>query len=114
MMNRNPVPEVRASAFWVTPSPFRVSRTSLPMSCGVYFIAFIHTITLPYGNILAVWRWKSMECYRTGTCLCFWSLRGPNVPAREQGPFHLYILSEGSCIGLRFELQYFEALRNLS
>jgi hypothetical protein len=36
-MNRRPVPEVRASTFCVTPRPLRVSRTSLPMSCGVYF-----------------------------------------------------------------------------
>src|ERR1700687_3428186 len=44
MMNRGPFQEVRASAFCVTPSPFRISRTSLPMSCGVYFIAFTSSI----------------------------------------------------------------------
>src|SRR5450432_4025882 len=68
MMNRRPVPEVRASTFCVTPRPLRVSRTSLPMSCGVYFksLAPFSTVTvreyygffvakvnimLPYGNI---------------------------------------------------------------
>jgi hypothetical protein len=68
-MNRRPVPEVKASAFCVTPSPFRVARTSLPMSCGVYLIASLpfEDVTvreylsfsgtkfnnkLPYGNIL--------------------------------------------------------------
>ncbi len=67
-MNRRPVPEVRASAFCVTPRPLRVSRTSLPMSCDVYFksltpfnkvtvreyygvfLAKVNTM-LPYGNI---------------------------------------------------------------
>jgi len=68
MMNRRPVPEVRASAFCVTPRPLRVSRTSLPTSRGVYFtslnpynkvtvreyynvsLAKVNTM-LPYGNI---------------------------------------------------------------
>lgn len=37
MMNRRPVPDVSASAFCVTPSFFRVSRISFPISAVVYF-----------------------------------------------------------------------------
>src|SRR6266436_1377786 len=84
IMNRRPVPEVRASAFCVTPRPLRVSRTSLPMSCGVYFksltpfkkvtvreyysvsLAKIKVI-LPYGNISYHEPSRRLECSRTGT-----------------------------------------------
>ena len=47
-MNRRPVPAVRASSFCVTPRPLRVSRTSLPISCGVYFKSSPRSIKLPY------------------------------------------------------------------
>src|ERR1035437_3053567 len=36
MMNRIPVPEVRARSFCVTPSFLRVSRISLPICAAVY------------------------------------------------------------------------------
>ena len=83
-MNRRPVPEVRASSFCVTPRPLRVSRTSLPMSCGVYFKSLtpfnkvtvreyysvfwakINTV-LPYGNIYYYKPSRRLECSRTGT-----------------------------------------------
>jgi hypothetical protein len=83
-MNRRPVPDVRASAFCVTPSPLRVSRTSLPMSCDVYFIPFVPFIKvtvreyfsslgakvnamLPYGNISYHKPSRRLKCSRAGT-----------------------------------------------
>lgn len=53
IMNRRPVPDVSASAFWVTPSFLRVSRISLPMSAVVYFKGSALARKLPYGNIIA-------------------------------------------------------------
>lgn len=35
-------------------------------------------------------------------------------PLGNKVRFHLFLPSEGSCIGLRFEPLYFEALHNLS
>lgn len=83
-MNRWPVPEVRASSFCVTPRPLRVSRTSLPMSRGVYFKSLTPfnkvtvreyygvfltrvNIVLPYGNISYHKPSRRLECSRTGT-----------------------------------------------
>jgi hypothetical protein len=37
MTKRRPVPEVSAKSFCVTPNRFRLSRTSWPISCTVYF-----------------------------------------------------------------------------
>ena len=84
MMNRRPVPEVRARAFCVTPSPLRVCRTNLPMSPGVYFIAFIPSkevtvreyfsifevevnIMLPYGNTKFAGNPRRPKYSRSGT-----------------------------------------------
>lgn len=84
IMNRWPVPEVRASSFCVTPRPLRVSRTSLPMSRGVYFKSLTPfnkvtvreyygvfltrvNIVLPYGNISYHKPSRRLECSRTGT-----------------------------------------------
>src|ERR1700730_8548898 len=84
IMNRRPVPEVRASSFFVTPRPLRVSRTSLPMSCDVYFKSITPFIKvtvreyysvfwakvnamLPYGNIYYHSPSRRLQCSRTGT-----------------------------------------------
>jgi hypothetical protein len=64
-MKRRPVPEVRASSFCVTPRLFRVSWTSSPMSCGLYFKA------------------SRRLSYRTGIFYLFLAEIQQNVPVRE-------------------------------
>src|ERR1700682_4645506 len=100
IMNRRPVPEVRASSFCVTPRPLRVSRASLPMSCGVYFKSLtsfnqvtvreyysvfwakINTI-FPYGNIDDPYPPRRPKCSRTGT--------------KHAHRLHFFLISFGIC-----------------
>ncbi len=49
MTNRSPVPDVSARSFCVTPSLFRVSLMTLPISFGVCFMG--SPWMLPFGNI---------------------------------------------------------------
>ena len=87
IMNRRPVPDVRASTFCVTPSPLRVLRTSLPMSCGVYFKSLTPFNKVTVREYYSVFWAKSTLCYRTGIFMIPSLRESQNVPVREQSIF---------------------------